>query len=332
MQLREFTEEQSTAYQSLVQINGCFLQDWQWGEFQKSIGKKVFRFGIEENGVLIFCAQGYLQRIKNKSYFFLPYGPTLKPEVLSRFEEIFKFFCAELKKIHPDLIFVRYEPFFDVIVNGAKKSIDLNPHKTLILDLHKAEEELLSSMHPKTRYNIKVAVKHNIAIQEENELKPEALDLLIQTSKRAGIRGFNPDYYTQLVKYFSSNKDISVKVYTASHEGELLAVNIILEYKHGYIKNLGTYLFGGSSDIKRNLMAPYLLHWHVIQGLKRQGFEKYDFWGVEEEPKHPWHGFSKFKLGFGGEIIKHGGTWDYVLNPAWYNIYIFIRKLNRFIK
>ena len=332
MQLREFTEEQSTEYQSLVQINGCFLQDWKWGEFQKSIGKKIFRFGIEENGTLIFIAQGYLQAIKNKSYFFLPYGPTLKQDEQNRFEEIFKFFCSELKKTYQDLIFVRYEPLFDTVVKGAKKSIDLNPHKTLILDLNRTEEEILASMHPKTRYNIKVAEKHNVLVQEERELNPEVLNLLIQTSKRAGIRGFDPNYYTQLVKYFSENKDITVKVYTASQENELLAVNIILQYKYGHIKNLGTYLFGGSSNTKRNLMAPYLLHWHIIQELKKQGYEKYDFWGIEEDPKHPWYGFSKFKLGFGGEVIKHGGTWDYVLSPAWYNIYIFIRKLNRFIK
>ena len=39
---------------------------------------------------------------------------------------------------------------------------------TFIIDLTKTEEELLSAMHPKTRYNIKVAQKHNVKIQEDN--------------------------------------------------------------------------------------------------------------------------------------------------------------------
>ena len=330
MKLVEFTEEQAT-YQSLVQINGSFLQDWQWGEFQESLEKKVLRFGILEQEELVFVASGYMQQLKSKSYFFLPYGPIVKASELSRFNDLMQFFCLKLKEKYPELIFVRFEPLqvTSEIIKSAKKSIDLNPHQTLILDLQKTEEQLLSAMHPKTRYNIKVALKHGVEIEASNELTKDALNLLLQTSKRAGIRSFDSDYYTKLVQYFAENKEISVKVYIAKHLGDLLAVNIILIYKQ---QNLGTYLFGGSSDQKRNLMAPYLLHWQIIQDLKKQGIEKYDFWGVETDPKHSWYGFSKFKLGFGGEVVKYAGTWDYVLNQAWYNVYIIIRKLNRIIK
>ena len=330
MKLVEFTEEQAT-YQSLVQINGSFLQDWQWGEFQESLGKKVLRFGILEQEELVFVASGYMQQLKSKCYFFLPYGPVVKPSELSHFNDLMQFFCLKLKEKYPKLIFVRFEPLqvTSEIIKSAKKSIDLNPHQTLILDLQKTEEQLLSAMHPKTRYNIKVALKHGVEIQASNELTKDALNLLLQTSKRAGIRSFDSDYYTKLVQYFAENKKISVKVCTARHLGDLLAVNIILIYKQ---QNLVTYLFGGSSETKRNMMAPYLLHWQIIQDLKKQGFEKYDFWGVETDSKHPWYGFSKFKLGFGGEVLKYGGTWDYVLNQAWYNVYIIIRKLNRIIK
>lgn len=329
MKLIEFTEGEQATYQSLVSINGCFLQDWQWGEFQKSLGKKVLHFGIFEKEELLLVASGYLLQVMGKSYFFLPYGPILKESELLRLNDLMQFFCFELKQKYPDLIFVRFEPLqiAPESIKSAKKSIDLNPHQTLILDLKKTEEQLLSAMHPKTRYNIKVATKHGVEIQVSNELTKEALSLLLETSKRAGIRGFDSDYYTKLVQYFRGNKDITVKVYTAKHQGDLLAVNVILTYKQQ-----GTYLFGGSADQKRNLMAPYLLHWQIIQDLKTQGFVKYDFWGVETDPKHPWYGFSKFKLGFGGQVVKYAGTWDYVLNSAWYNVYIIIRKLNRIIK
>lgn len=331
MKLIEFTEGEQATYQSLVLINGCFLQDWQWGEFQKSLGKKVLRFGILEREELLLVASGYLQQIGNKSYFFLPYGPILKASELFRFNDLMQFFCLELKEKYPSLIFVRFEPLQIVseTIKSAKKSIDLDPHQTLILDVQKTEEQLLSEMHPKTRYNIKVATKHGVEIQTSNELTKDTLNLLLETSKRAGIRGFDAEYYTKLVQYFREHKDITVKVYTAKHQADLLAVNVILTYKQ---QKLATYLFGGSADAKRNLMAPYLLHWQIIQDLKKQGFEKYDFWGVETDPKHPWYGFSKFKLGFGGEVVKYAGTWDYVLNSAWYNVYIIIRKLNRIIK
>ncbi len=330
MKLLELKAEEDQTYQSLVQINGSFLQDFEWGTFQESLGKTVLRFGIYEEERLLLGVQGYLQGVLGKEYFFIPYGPTISLESLSHFQEYFKFFCTELKKRHPHLIFVRFEPLAkDLNLRFAKKSIDLDPHQTLILDLKQTEEQLLSSMHPKTRYNIKLAKKHGVEIEVLNELSDQAEELLLQTSKRAGIRGFDRGYYKKLVRYFRDDKDISAKVYMAKHQGDLLAANIVLTYKK---QNLGTYLFGGSSDIKRNHMAPYLLHWQTILNLKEQGLEKYDFWGIEINPEHSWFGFSKFKLGFGGEIVKYAGTWDYVLNSAWYNIYIILRKLNRIIK
>src|SRR6185437_2162609 len=42
---------------------------------------------------------------------------------------------------------------------------------TFILPLTETEDELLASMHPKARYNIKVAKKHNVIVTEDNSDK-----------------------------------------------------------------------------------------------------------------------------------------------------------------
>src|SRR5258708_36309555 len=120
MKFVEIKENLKSAYQSLVQANGSFLQDFEWGEFQKTQGRDIRRFGIiEEHGNFSqgaenfsFIGQGYFSNTAGKSYFFMPYGPvTAKgfddPEnFFSRME----FFGQELKKIRPKLIFIRFEP------------------------------------------------------------------------------------------------------------------------------------------------------------------------------------------------------------------------------
>ena len=331
MQLIEINHQNKQKYQSFVQANGSFLQDWSWGDFKQNQGEKVHRFLIEEKSEAIFTAQIFENIFRSKKYFYIPYGPVVLRQ--SDLQRTMDFFCIELKKQNPNLVFVRFEPQFQNKIKGAAKSTDLNPHKTLILNLDKSDEQLSTEMKPKTRYNIKLAQKHGVEIKINQDLE-QGVDLILHSSHRAGVHAFQKKYYLDLLDQFSdADKNISAKLYTAWYENKMIAANLMLYYKSSDSqKNRAIYLFGGSSDEHRNIMAPYLLHWQAIQDARKNNFKTYDFWGIEEDPKHPWHGFSKFKLGFGGEVIEYGGTQDYVLNRTWYNIYKVFRKLNRLRK
>ncbi|MDB4939710.1 MAG: Methicillin resistance protein [Candidatus Doudnabacteria bacterium] len=333
MQLLELTAEDREQYQRLVNSKGSFLQSWAWGDFQKSVGKDVRRFAIEEFKTFSFVAQAILSKQGKHAYLFLPYGPVLSDE--HKFEEHFIFFAKELKKKYPELLFIRFE--FQQKLAYLKssefvKSADLNPHRTLILDISKSEEDILKGMHPKTRYNIKVAKKHNVQVRIQNELG-EAGKLFLDTAKRQKIKAFQEQYYQKILQFFAQSQlGVTAKLYTAWHEGDILAANLMIYTEHGLVNNLMIYLFGGSSDIKRNLMAPYALHWQAILDAKAFGYTQYDLWGYESDPKHPWHGFSKFKAGFGGVEHSSIGTYDYVYNHSWYHVYKLLRALNRKLK
>ena len=103
-----------------------------------------------------------------------------------------------------------------------------------------------------------------------------------------------------------------------------MAAAIVID--HGTTR---TYLFGGSDNEKRNLMAPYALHWQAIQDAKNAGLTKYDWWGAEtasgETP-----GFVQFKMRWGGTQKFYAGARDIVLNSSWYLAYNALRKVNRF--
>ncbi len=323
--MHEFVEIKSgdaellAQYREFVVAYGSFPQSFAWGEFRAPLYQKVFRYGTVGGGKLLMTIQLFQSGAGGRYYFYAPYGPVAAdPQKASGlFVEIVD--CIRTR--HPRTIFLRTEPMFPATWGIA--SANISPHQTLVLDLAKSQEELLTGMHPKTRYNVHVAEKHGVEVRIENSVSAAAAAILHESSKRAGIRGHSTAYYSKLVENLRGT-EISPQVYCAYHGGDLVAANIVLAYGHTAV-----YLFGGSSSQKRNVMAPYLLQWQAIQDAKTSGVKVYDFWGVETDPNHAWAGFSRFKLGFGGEVKTYSGTRDSVFAPAWYNAYMHIRKLIR---
>ena len=320
MKLILFSQTHQSQYETfLAAARGSFLQSWQWGEFQNSLNQKVVRAGLEDGDELKLVAQFIEQTIPHLGgkYLYCPFGPvgdlSFVPELLS-----------QLQKQNPQLWFIRIEPTADSPVIG-KPTLRIQPGKTLVTNLSKTEDELLTAMHPKTRYNIKVAQKHGIQIEILNSNDAaEALQLINDTSKRQGFTDHPKNYYLNLVRHFSSNSgSVQLKIYCARHQGKLLNSAIILDYQ-----NTRTYLFGGSSGEYKNLMAPYLLQWQAMQDAKNAGLSSYDWWGVETATgKAP--GFARFKLGWGGEQISYPTPQDIVAKPFHYQIYKLLRAVNR---
>ena len=112
--------------------------------------------------------------------------------------------------------------------------------------------------------------------------------------------------------------DFSLSLYLARHDGELLAGIIVARYRRS-----AYYLYGASSNAKRNLMPAYALQWRAISECKKEGAESYDFFGVPpaEDSDHPMHGLYRFKVGFGGTIVHRPGAYDLPLRRAWYSLF-----------
>lgn len=334
MKLVELSEKDKEQYNQFVSIQplGSFLQSWDWGQWQEKLGRQVRRFFIkDEQGKIFGALEAVIMPLPLKRFFvYVPYGPVFdgKPETI--INELFSKF--------PKAIFIRLEPkempnVTAPILNVIKSS-NIQPAKTLVIDLSRTEEELLSDMHAKTRYNIRLAQKHGVEIQDEFVLTvgkglfaQEAVELIYNTAKRQAYLAQARSYFQGLVDFFAvqnSKADLRLHIYKALYDKQLLASAIIIDFG-----GTRTYLFGGSSSEQRNLMAPYLLHWQAMLDAKAQGQKSYDFWGIEtakgEEP-----GFVRFKLGFGGQAFQYAGAYDCVNSRALYNVYKFLRVLNRF--
>lgn len=223
-------------------------------------------------------------------------------------------------------MFLRIEPEDEKFVAGARKSIDLDPAHSYLTDLTASEDALLNGMHPKTRYNLRAAQKHGVQVIFASHGFDTVWSMFEQTSFRGQFRLHPKRYYTSMLETLAQG-DCRAFLATASHEGNFLAANIMIDYGDTRV-----YLHGASSNERRNLMGSYLLHWELLRDAKERGFSFYDWWGVapvDASENHPWSGISRFKRGFPGVEYACPGTYDVVLKPFRYHLYQVARRIRR---
>lgn len=307
-----------------------FLQSWEWGEFNKGLGAGVKRLGLEKDDELV----GAMTLIEKKLPLGIKYwyAPRVNFQFPLRFggQLIFNFqlFCEKLKSMAKNngIMFLRFDPIEKLSkINYQKsivKTIDVQPSKTLILDISKSEEDLLKNLHQKTRYNIRLAEKKGIEISEAGEEDFEKWWKIMQeTCQRDGFSLHAKNYYKNQLKIRSEK--LKIKLIVAKYKGKIIAGNIV-----AFFGDMATYVHGASSNEFRNLMAPYALQWRAIREAKKYDCKYYDFYGIDEKK---WPGVTRFKKGFNGEEIKYPGTFDLIFSRLWYNVYRSIRKLRRMV-
>lgn len=200
---------------------------------------------------------------------------------------------------------------------------EMQPEHTLMIDLSKSESDILSQMKQKGRYNIKIAEKHGVKVSTG---KIKDFYQLYQTmAKRQKITFRKESYFQKLVDILGE-KDY-VQVFKAESEnGKILASAIVVFYQ-----DVATYLFGGSSDEDRQLMAPYKLQFEAMREAKKRGCRYYDMFGIapNDDPKHPWAGVTRFKRQFGGQEFTYLGSWDRVFSPTKYLLFKLAEKIRR---
>ena len=123
----------------------------------------------------------------------------------------------------------------------------------------------------------------------------------------------------------------------SGHSGHILVAYYqdqpLVVYQLWYFKDQIYYVYGGSSEIHRNLMAANLLMWEAIKLGKKLGAKQFDMWGSlppNYDQNHPWAGFTKFKEGYGTKFTELVGSYDLLINPFLYQLYnygYFIRNI-----
>lgn len=302
--------------QSSEQVNN-FLQSPYWAEFQRFLGRDVWHLDSD-------CIASYAYESSVRFGFkqlYIPRGPEIDFSGFSKCaRDPLKIFVEWLERTADDSgsFAVIVEPRTDwlaqmLIGHGFEfREKSIQPHKTIIINLDVSVGDILSNFHHKLRYNINIAKKNDIKIVESDDVAP-FLELLKKTTTRDGFSGHLPDYYRKMVQYFSGHKIMPVKIMYAMKDNNFCASALILEYG-----GTGYYLHGASDYEFRNLMAPHLMHWEIIQDLKGRGLSLYDMWGIDDK-KYP--GVTRFKMQFAGQIVEYPGAFVLPVKQLVYWIY-----------
>lgn len=307
------TIDNKQAWETFVQAHaprsGAFLHAWEYGDLDRTSSK----MGIYDEGDLVAVALVSEKTLPlGLSYGLIQRGPLVKEGV--DLESVIRALVTE----YSQKTFLRFEPLMPA-PTAARETIHVSPEETLLLDLASSEEDLLATMHKKTRYNIRLAQKRGVEVREllSGEFD-EAWKVFQETASRDAFRLHSKKRYVQWITTVSGARLVG-----AFYDGKLLAVNLMIDYA-----GVRTYLHGASSNTHRNVMAPYVLHWCEILEAKKAGLSTYDFWGVSDT-NPAWKGITRFKLGFGGERMKYPGTFDQVIQPTRYQLYRLLRMLRR---
>lgn len=314
------------------QSKKTFLHSWNWGEFNKLMGNKIWRLGIFKDKNLMGVAQIIKTEAKRGTFLLCPHGPYLNWQE----EKQFKTLIDYLKNLAREekCWFIRITPFIDrnsTNRNLFKKygfiysPIHTHAEYTWNLDLRPPEEELLKNMRKTTRYCIKKAEKEGVKIIQSKNPSDLKFYFKLQEETRRRHR------FTPFSKEFLKNeflvflKDDQVSLFLAKYQKEIIASAIII-----FWQKISFYHHGASSQKFPKIPASYLLQWEAIRQAKKRGCQLHNFWGIAEEnqPNHPWQGLTLFKTGFGGYGQKLLQSQDLPLKPVYWLTYIFekIRK------
>ncbi|MDR3343705.1 MAG: peptidoglycan bridge formation glycyltransferase FemA/FemB family protein [Treponema sp.] len=315
----------------LAQCNraASFLQSGFWGSFKARFGWNARSFLADwgEWGTLPLLV--IRRRLSpGISLAYVPWGPEFPRDFPAddgarntALEEL----AAALQPLLPeDTTFIRFDPPWytegdaeppPIYKPFTRAGANVQPSDTVLVDISASAEAILMQMKSKWRYNIGLAKKKEVIIRRLDEEGLEVFyALLRETSKRDGLVIHGIEYYTALFAHYRDYPEGSqeLRLYLAEHEGEPIAGIIVI------IRGAdAVYLYGASSDRKRNLMATYALQWKAMEDAKAAGCTVYDLFGIppREDPAHPMAGLYRFKTGFGGRIIHRPGSWDYTYRP-----------------
>lgn len=307
------------------------LQSPLWQAFQEKSGKRCLREGDTLLVIETLPVVG--------EYLYVPRWPNQNQISKIKFQK------SEIESLAAgsQAGWVRVEPENEDLLHELKQTFgtsrvvpaphDVQPREILVLDIARSEETLLLAMKSKTRYNVRLAEKHGVTVRFSRA--PEDLEaftsLIYATTNRKAIAPHPKEYYGN---FLATLPEEMCTLALAEYEGKVIAASLLVFYN-----GTAYYLHGGSADAKRELMAPFLLHFKSMAEAKRRGCSHYDFGGVSTQPatddRRPttssWAGITRFKQGFDpkAETLLFPGTYDIILSPDRYRWYRYLQHLSR---
>jgi len=307
-----------------------FLQSPEYAKMNEILGCKTFMEEFDGKARVLMI----VRNAKRGRYLEIPCGPLVDWKDGKTVEAVFRKITEVGRQ--EKCVFVRMRPQLRATPEnlktleklGLKKSpMHLAAEHTVIIDLTKSEDTLLSEMRRQTRYEVRRADKVGINVEKssDEEIFKEFHQIQTETAKRQNF--VPPNLKTLLAEKEAFGKNIVI--YKATLENEPVAYGLII--KNG---KEADYYEAASTLLNRKMPGAYALLWQVMRDLKKEGYERFNLWGIApaEQPNHRYAGVTTFKTGFGGEIVEFVPAHDLILSKVRYRadfVFETIRKKKR---
>lgn len=298
-------------------VEANFLQSPAYGKMNELLGCRVLTEDFDEQGWALMI----IRDAKRGRYLEIPCGPLIDWNDTKLVKQV----GERIRKVaeKEECVFVRMRPQLVATENNIEKleklgmieaPMHLAAEHTVMIDLRRSEEELLAAMRRQTRYEVRRADKLGIKVEKSNseEIFREFHAVQEETAKRQDF--IPPDLNTLLAEREAFGKN--AQIYVAKTEtGEPIAYGLII--KDG---REGDYYEAASTDLNRKMPGAYALLWQVMRDLKKEGYERFNLWGIApaEQPNHRYAGVTTFKTGFGGEVVEYVPAHDMVISKMRY--------------
>lgn len=307
-------------------MNKHVLQTKEWADFKTSYGS------VSINSGNVFYTK---HSIPFTNYYYA-YCPRVNPfdiDFESLKKSLIKNNCIACHMDVPNIIKGSSEEASAIELfelHCSKSPRDEFAKGNFILNLKPSLDEILSNMHPKQRYNLKLAEKKGVYLKAPSENIFNDLDnffeLYKDTAKRQGYFYRSKEYFEKMIQAFDKNGKLqNIHFLIMEHANTPLAGWMLF-----ISDNVLYYPYGGSSAEHRNLQPNALIGWEAIKFGKKHNCEYFDMWGAAydlDDKEDPYYGFTDFKRKFGGTHVQYIDSYDLVINPLAYGLFNAVNSI-----
>ncbi len=298
--------------------------------------EEVARIVVRDSGGAIRgVAQAFVRAtIIGKTIVYVPHGPVWDheapdgPEILEALvtglRRLARAFSAIGVKMDPRALpglGRESDSVAGLVDRGLRQSpFDLQARTTRIIDLGADEATRIASWSGDARNRWRRAEREGSTTEIFRRPEPGAMTafdaVLRATAEHGRFRTRPSEFYAGLARELAEEGRFYLAV--TSWEARPIAVMYVV-----VVGDRAFYLYGGAvRDVPRNTYGPYAAMAAMQAALARDHIHSLDVWGVAE-PDDPeadprWAGFSEFKIRFGGQKLRHPGTFDLPVEPAWW--------------
>jgi len=171
------------------------------------------------------------------------------------------------------------------------------PTKTLHIDLVRPEEKIFQNFSEAKRRAVRRAIKNAIVIKQTDAIG----DFIKLKTKDFWPMGYfmKKDIEALWESFYPKNCALLI-----AYKDDKPTAGVFLLFHD----NTAYYWMATATDEGKKLAAPTLLVWEALKLSKQRRCKVFDFEGVYDERFHKatkkWQGFTKFKQGFGGNVIS----------------------------